>query len=151
VNYGQATTLAQAGGFGAGAGGADAQVTKPGSGRKSASDSGEGIVGGGVDGGGSDTPAPKGGDQLDSMLSQLLGGPQAGDGGGGFGGGSDVVLLPPKPAASTKNPNLFEFASWRYKKAAHEEGRVRLKSFLRSAGATAVGSVGATVAASLKR
>ena len=58
-----------------------------------------------------------------------------------------MVILPPKPAGSTRNPNLFEFASWRYKKAAHEEGRVRLKSFLRSA---AVGSVGATVAASLK-
>jgi hypothetical protein len=87
-------------------------------------DSGAAAGGGpsGSGGGGGENEKTGGNEAFDALLAQMMGG--GGGGGDMTMAGQDIVVLPPKQE-NTKLPNIFEFANWRYQKAAFEEGRVR--------------------------
>lgn len=80
----------------------------------------EGSVG--SDGGGGSPSESGGNGAFDQLLSQLMGGGAPPEMLGGIGGGGDLVALP-KEKTTGKGPNIFEYASYRYK-VTQDEGRV---------------------------
>lgn len=82
---------------------------------------GEGLSGEG----GSGSKEEGGNSAFDQMLSQLMGGGAPAEQAGGFGGG-DVVVLP-KDKATGGGPNIFEYASYRYRTATFADGRIKAK------------------------
>lgn len=81
--------------------------------------------------GDSESGAKAGESNFDGLLSQIMGGPP-GEAGPQMGANADVVILPTKKNSGNSGkaaPNIFEYANWRYKKAAHEEGRIRVRAF----------------------
>lgn len=82
-----------------------------------------GSGGGGGNGGGSGS-----GDSFEAMLSQLLGGPGGGEPAGGSGSLSEIVPLPKRNEPGKQNPNIFEYATFRYHKLTYEAARVRSKA-----------------------
>jgi hypothetical protein len=95
---------------------------------------GEGAAGGGEG---------KSGDSFDAMLSSLMGGGAAPGAPtlGSLGGGMDILTLPVKNKnADGRAPNIFEYASFRYKNLANNEGRIR-KRLLRRPTTTGAATV----------
>jgi hypothetical protein len=81
---------------------------------------GGGDAGGGGDSGSTGSSKSDGG--LDSMFSQMLAGGAPADGGAMPGPGGDIVGF---SGVSEKNtPNIFEYATFRYKNLTYQEGKV---------------------------
>jgi hypothetical protein len=64
---------------------------------------------------------------FDQLMTQLMGGGQAGDAVaiGAF-GSADLIALP-RNKETGKGPNIFEYASYRYRTATFDEGRIATK------------------------
>lgn len=85
--------------------------------------SGEGEGSGSSDGGGSSGGSSKSDGGLDAMLSQMMGGGAASSQ-DALGSGSDVVSFGATGGSAKSVPNIFEYASFRYKNLTFQEGRV---------------------------
>jgi hypothetical protein len=110
---------------------AAAKAAAEGSGKR-LTKSDDGTAGGaaGASGGGEESGKGPGADPFEGMLGQLFGPKDGGEplflnGGGGAG---DVVSLPPTDQGTGKRgPNIFEYASYRYRVASYTEGKVRTR------------------------
>lgn len=80
------------------------------------------------DGGGSSGSKEEGGNSaFDQLLSQMMGGAQPSDAlSVGATASADLIALP-RDKATGKGPNIFEYASYRYRVATYDESRVALK------------------------
>lgn len=63
---------------------------------------------------------------FDQMLAQLMGGSPQAEPMAGM-GGLDVVVLPKEPNAPAGGPNIFQYASYRYRTATFNDGRIKTK------------------------
>lgn len=82
----------------------------------------------GMDGGGSSSKEEGGNSAFDQMLAQLMGGGAQPEQAMGM-GGLDVVVLPKDKNGNGPGPNIFEYASYRYKTATFTDGRLKPKKF----------------------
>ena len=78
--------------------------------------------GGSAKSGGSGEEAP---DPFKAMLEKMMGGADAAESAGLLSGSSDIIGLPSGNNDKAK-ANIFQYANYRYKTAAHTEGRLRL-------------------------
>lgn len=118
---------------GKGAAGGDAAANKKQDGQRNKNENHEGAAGG-------DAPKPanseggSGGSPLDSLMAMLNGNKQ-GDPNAPAGGFGIDIMGPGGASAGGGEPksNIFEYASFRFQKAAHEEGRVKKNGNIPSA------------------
>lgn len=106
-----------------------AEVEGTGGKTKKKGGTGSGSVDSVAGGGGDSSTASReegGNSAFDAMLAQLMGGPAQTEAGVTGFGGLDVVVLP-KETKSGKGPNIFEYATYRYRVSTYNDGRLRVR------------------------
>jgi len=75
-----------------------------------------------------------GGTDFEGLLNSLLGGGPGPEGAPGIAGTSgDILLFSKRKNPSEKGPNIFEYATYRFKNAAYKEGRIRGRQLIKGA------------------